>query len=91
MRDCADGCTCTGSAATSPQKVAASQPTLGAIRGERRADRQRQAAEQVRELVDEDTTLVIPYWEFAWTGYLTAGDTTLALFVAALSPSQPGT
>jgi replication initiator protein RepSA len=57
--------------------------TLGAIRGERRTYSQRQAAEQVRELVDEDTTLVISHWEFVGTGYLTAGDTALALSAAA--------
>ncbi|MGH8940889.1 MAG: replication initiator, partial [Actinomycetes bacterium] len=57
--------------------------TLGAIRGERRIYRQRQAAEQARELLDEDTTLVISHWEFAGTGYLTNGDTALALSAAA--------
>jgi hypothetical protein len=57
--------------------------TLGAIRGERRAYRQRQAAEQVRELLDEDTTLVVSHWEFAGVGYLTTGDTALALSAAA--------
>ena len=59
--------------------------TLGAIRGERRAYRQRQPAEQVRELLDEntDTTLVVSHWEFAGVGYLTPGDTALALSAAA--------
>jgi hypothetical protein len=57
--------------------------TLGAIRGERRAYRQRQAAEQTRELLDEETTLVVSHWEFAGVGYLTAGDTALALSAAA--------
>jgi hypothetical protein len=59
--------------------------TLGAIRGERRAYRQRQAAEHVRELLDEntDTTLVVSHWEFVGVGYLTSGDTTLALSAAA--------
>ncbi len=59
--------------------------TLGAIRGERRAYRQRQAAEQTRELADDelDTTLVVAHWEFAGVGYLTAGDTALALSAAA--------
>jgi hypothetical protein len=59
--------------------------TLGAIRGERRAYRQRQAAEQVCELLDEDTdaTLVVSQWEFAGVGYLTNGDTALALSAAA--------
>jgi hypothetical protein len=57
--------------------------TLGAIRGERRAYRQRQAAEQVRELVDDDTTLVVSRWEFAGVGYLTTGDAALALSAAA--------
>jgi hypothetical protein len=59
--------------------------TLGAIRGERRAFRQRQAAEQTRELADDgqDTTLVVAHWEFAGVGYLTAGDTALALSAAA--------
>jgi hypothetical protein len=57
--------------------------TLGAIRGERRAYRQRQAAEQTRELLDEDTTLVVSHWEFAGVGYLTTGDTALALSAAA--------
>jgi hypothetical protein len=59
--------------------------TLDAIRGERRAYRQRQAVEQARELADDeqDTTLVISHWEFAGVGYLTSGDTTLALSAAA--------
>jgi hypothetical protein len=57
--------------------------TLGAIRRERHTYRQRQAAEQARELVDEDTTLVISHWEFAGVGYLTGGDTALALSAAA--------
>jgi hypothetical protein len=57
--------------------------TLGAIRGERRAYRQRQAAEQVRELLDDDTTLVVSHWEFAGVGYLTTGDAALALSAAA--------
>lgn len=53
--------------------------TLGAIRGERRAYRQRQAAEHVRELLDFDTTLVVSHWEFVGVGYLTGGDAALAL------------
>jgi hypothetical protein len=59
--------------------------TLGAIRNERRAYRQRQAAEQTRELADDeqDTTLVVASWEFVGVGYLTAGDTALALSAAA--------
>lgn len=58
--------------------------TLGAIRGERRAYHQRQAAEPARELTDDeqDTTLVVSHWEFAGVGYLTNGDTTLALSAA---------
>jgi hypothetical protein len=56
--------------------------TLGAIRGERRAYRQRQAAEQVRELLDEETTLVVSHWEFTGQGYLTTGDTALAISAA---------
>jgi hypothetical protein len=62
--------------------------TLGAIRGERRAYRQRQAVEQVPELVDEDTTLVVADWEFAGVGYLTTGDTALALSAAARAREQ---
>jgi hypothetical protein len=59
--------------------------TLGSIRKERRAYRQRQAADQARELADDeqDTTLVVASWEFAGVGYLTAGDTALALSAAA--------
>jgi hypothetical protein len=56
--------------------------TLGAIRGERRAFRQRQAAEHLRELLDDDTTLVVSRWEFSGVGYLTAGDAALALSAA---------
>jgi hypothetical protein len=62
--------------------------TLGAIRGERRAYRQRQAAEQVRELLDDDTTLVVSHWEFAGVGYLTTGDAALALSAAARAREQ---
>lgn len=57
--------------------------TLGAIRGERRNFRQRQAAEDIRELLDEVTTLVVSHWEFTGVGYLTSGDTALALAAAA--------
>jgi hypothetical protein len=57
--------------------------TLGAIRGERRAYRQRQAAEHARELLDDDTTLVVSRWEFAGVGYLTTGDAALSLSAAA--------
>jgi Replication initiator protein, pSAM2 len=64
--------------------------TFGAIRGERRAYRQRQAAEHVRALLDEntDTTLVVSHWEFAGVGYLTTGDTALALSAAARAREQ---
>jgi len=64
--------------------------TLGAIRGERRSYRQRQAAEQARELLvdDQDTTLVITRWEFAGVGYLTSGDAALALSAAARAREQ---
>jgi replication initiator protein RepSA len=64
--------------------------TLGAIRSERRAYRQRQAAEHIRELLDEvtDTTLVISRWQFTGVGYLTAGDTALALSAAARAREQ---
>ena len=64
--------------------------TLGAIRGERRAYRQRQAAEYARELPPDvqDTTLVIAHWEFAGVGYLTNGDTALALSAAARAREQ---
>jgi replication initiator protein RepSA len=57
--------------------------TLGAIRGERRTYRQRQAAEHARELLDEDTTLAFSHWEFTGVGYLTTGDAELALSAAA--------
>jgi Replication initiator protein, pSAM2 len=63
--------------------------TLGAIRGERRAYRQQQAAEHAREqLLDDDTTLVVSHWEFTGLGYLTTGDTTLALSAAARAREQ---
>jgi hypothetical protein len=64
--------------------------TLGAIRGERRAYRQRQAAEHARELLadEQDTTLVVAHWEFAGVGYLTNGDAALALSAAARAREQ---
>lgn len=62
--------------------------TLGAIRRERRTYRERQAAEHVRELVDDDTTLVISHWQFTGTGYLTTGDAALALSAAARAREQ---
>jgi hypothetical protein len=64
--------------------------TLGAIRGERRAYRQRQAAEHIRELPpdEQDTSLVVARWEFAGLGYLTTGDTALALSAAARARDQ---
>jgi hypothetical protein len=64
--------------------------TLGAIRGERRAYRQRLTPEHARELPTDEqdtttttTTLVAAGWEFAGLGYLTTGDTALALSAAA--------
>lgn len=64
--------------------------TLGAIRGERHAYRQRQAAEQTGEFAgdEQDTTLVVASWEFTGVGYLTAGDTALALSAAARAREQ---
>ena len=63
--------------------------TLGAIRGERRTYRQQQATDHARELLrDDDTTLVVSYWEFTGLGYLTTGDTTLALSAAARAREQ---
>jgi hypothetical protein len=64
--------------------------TLGATRGERRAYRQRQAAEHTRELMpdEQDTTLVVAHLEFAGVGYLTNGDTALALSAAARAREQ---
>ncbi len=64
--------------------------TLGAIRGERRAYRQRQMAEHIRELGhdEQDTTLVVAHWEFAGLSYLTSGDTALALSAAARAREQ---
>jgi hypothetical protein len=59
--------------------------TLGAIRGERRAYRQRQAALPLEE---QDTTLIVARWEFAGTGYLATGDTALALSAAARAREQ---
>ena len=62
--------------------------TLGAIRRERRAYRQREAAERARQLghadpYDTETTLVVSRWGFAGLGYLTGGDAALALSAAA--------
>jgi hypothetical protein len=60
--------------------------TLGAIRGERRSFRRRQAAEHARQFgvdQDDDTTLVVSRWEFTGLGYLTGGDAALALSAAA--------
>jgi len=61
--------------------------TLGAIRSERRTFRRRQAVQHARQLgldpVDEETTFVVGRWEFAGLGYLTGGDTALALSAAA--------
>jgi hypothetical protein len=59
--------------------------TLGAIRGERREHRRRQA-ESVRQLGDQDdadTTLVIGTWRFAGLDYLSNGDYELAMSAAA--------
>jgi hypothetical protein len=68
--------------------------TLGAIRGERRAWRRREArraaaaAGQLVELVDEDldeddSTLVIMTWRFVGMGWLSIGDAALAASAAA--------
>ena len=59
--------------------------TLGALRAERRtyARTHAAAAEDAREIPDEDTTLVISHWQFTGLGYLTTGDTALALSAAA--------
>ena len=62
--------------------------TLGALRGERRAYRRRQAAEAAREIGHtdpdgDDSTLLVSRWQFAGLGYLTGGDVALALSAAA--------
>ena len=61
--------------------------TLGEIRGERRAHRQREASERARVLGQldpyDETTLVIAQWQFAGLGYLSGGDVALALSAAA--------
>jgi Replication initiator protein, pSAM2 len=61
--------------------------TLGAIRGERRDYRRREASERARLLGVPDpydeTTLVVSRWTFAGLGYLTGGDAALALSAAA--------
>jgi hypothetical protein len=61
--------------------------TLGAIRGERREYRRREASERARQLGHadpyDDTVPVIGRWEFAGIGYLTGGDAALALSAAA--------
>jgi hypothetical protein len=62
--------------------------TLGTIRRERRTYRQRQAAEHLRELLDEETALVVSHWEFAGVGYRTTGDATLARSAAARAREQ---
>jgi len=59
--------------------------TLGAIRAERRIYRQRQAIEK---FPDEDAALVVSHWQFAGVGYLTAGDSVLALSAAARAREQ---
>jgi len=61
--------------------------TLGAIRRERHIYRQRQV-EDVRELIDGDAALVVSCWQFAGVGYLTAGDSVLALSAAARAREQ---
>jgi hypothetical protein len=64
--------------------------TLGAIRGARRAYRQRQAAAHVRELLadEQDTAPIVTHWEFVGVGYLTSGDAALALSAAARAREQ---
>lgn len=61
--------------------------TLGAIRGERREYRRREASERARLLGNADpydeTVPVIGRWEFAGLGYLNGGDAALALSAAA--------
>jgi hypothetical protein len=78
----------TGSCGHFASKSRRYSTTLGTIRGERRAYRQQQAAEHARELLDDDTTLVVSHWEFTGLGYLTTGDTTLALSAAARAREQ---
>jgi hypothetical protein len=66
--------------------------TLGAIRGERREYRRRQAAEHARLAgepdPDDESTLVVAHWQFAGLGYLTTGDAALALSAAARAREQ---
>jgi hypothetical protein len=61
--------------------------TLGAIRRERSDFRRRQVDGArpvgVDDQVGEDWTLVVARWQFAGLGYLTGGDTELALASAA--------
>jgi hypothetical protein len=42
----------------------------------------------VRELLNEDTTLVIAHWTFAGVDYLTTGDPALARSAAARAREQ---
>jgi hypothetical protein len=86
--DCAGGVHMLGFRGHFASKSRRYSTTLGALRSERRAYRQRQSAEQAPEVVDEDTTLVVSHWEFAGVGYLTTGDTTLALSAAARAREQ---
>ena len=64
--------------------------TLGAIRGERRAYRQRQAAEHARELPPTSRTprSSSPAGSSPELGYLTSGDAALALSAAARAREQ---
>jgi hypothetical protein len=75
---------------TFASKIRRYSTTLGAIRAERRAYRQRQAAEHARELLPDeaDTTLVITRWKFTGVGYLSSGDAALALSAAARAHEQ---
>ena len=59
--------------------------TLGAIRAERRTYARTHAgtASDAHEIPDDETTLVTSHWQFTGLGYLTTGDTALALSAAA--------
>lgn len=62
--------------------------TLGALRAARRTYARQHAAGELRELTDEETTLVVARWHYSGTGYLTAGDAALALSAAARAREQ---
>ena len=84
MTGCAGGSTCLAFVVISPQNPAATPPLWAPSAANAAPTANAKPPNTRVSCCDEpDTTLVVARWEFAGLGYLTSGDTALALSSAA--------